>query len=464
MKIEQKIILSNAIHVVLIVLIGFVSFQNLSQVLTKLRFVEIADDLNASFLEMRLSEKNYFLYQDRNSLLEIRQKIEETGKMIDAADSDVRKAVGEDSLSELRGHLKQYAEVVDQVSAAPRMDSALEFMFRAKGKGLREYSRSITQAERGSVNAIIGSSKTLLVYLFLAVLLAAVLVSHFISQKILRSLRDVKKLTESISEGNFNKIAGAIPRDEFGSLMTAVNFMSEELSKREEELIQAKKLASIGILTAGVAHELTNPLNNISMITQNYIEMYDFFNKENGQALLQKILGETERIEKIVRNLLDFSKPREANLTRSDINRTVQNALRLMQNTLDISNVDLGLNLQKDLPYVPIDDNQIQQVMVNLIANAVQAMAGGGRLSVGTRLSSNREAVEIAVSDSGKGIPPESLPHIFDPFFSTKGAEGTGLGLSVSYGIIKNHRGHIRVESKVGEGTTFIIDLPINNH
>ncbi|MGC2062439.1 MAG: ATP-binding protein [Thermodesulfovibrionales bacterium] len=461
MKIEQKIILSNIFNVVLIVLIGVFSFQNLELVLTKLRFVEIADDLNASFLEMRLSEKNFFLYHDKYSLLEIKQKIDSTEKAIDLAQESIARAIGEQNLRKLKVYLKEYTDVVEDTVGAGIEKPALEVRLRAKGRGLREYSHEITQIERKSVNSIIGSSKNILIYSFLAVLITAIAVSHFISQKILRSVREVKRLAESISEGNFSRISGAVPRDEFGTLITAVNTMSEELSRREEELIQSKKLASIGVLTAGVAHELTNPLNNISMITQNYIELYDYFNKENGLGLLNKIQGETERIEKIVKNLLDFSKPKEANLIDSDMNKTVRKALKLMNNTLDISNIELTSNLQEDLPHVFIDDNQIQQVLVNLITNAVQAMPGGGRLSIRTRTGNKSDSVEILISDSGKGIPPEFLPHIFDPFFSTKGPEGTGLGLSVSYGIIKNHHGHIRVESRPEVGTTFTIDLPI---
>jgi len=461
MKIEQKIILSNIINVVLLVLIGVFSFQNLELVLTKLRFVEIADDLNASFLEMRLSEKNFFLYHDKASLLEIKDKISSTEKSIDLAHEDIARAIGKENLEKLTVHLREYADVVEDTVSAGVVKSVLEFRLRVKGRGLREYSQEITQIERKSVNSIIGSSKNILIYAFLAVLITAIAVSHFISQKILRSVREVKKLAESISEGNFNTITGIIPKDEFGSLITAVNTMSAELSRREEELIQSKKLASIGVLTAGVAHELTNPLNNISMITQNYIELYDYFNKENGLGLLNKIQGETERIEKIVKNLLDFSKPKEANLLESDMNKTVRKALKLMNNTLDISNIELTADLQKDLPHVFIDDNQMLQVLINLITNSVQAMPGGGRLSIATRTGKRGESVEVIISDSGKGIPAEFLPHIFDPFFSTKGPEGTGLGLSVSYGIIKNHRGQIRVESRQETGTTFTIELPV---
>ena len=410
---------------------------------------------------MRLSEKNYFLYYDKNSLLEIKEKIDSTEKTIELANENIARVIGKENLERLKVYLKQYSDIVEDIGNTEVAKPALEFRLRAKGRALREYSHEITQIERKSVNSIIGSSKNILLYSFLAVLFTAIAVSHFISQKILRSVREVKRLAESISEGNFNRISGTIPNDEFGSLITAVNTMSEELSRREEELIQSKKLASIGVLTAGVAHEMTNPLNNISMITQNYIELYDFFNKENGLGLLNKIQGETERMEKIVKNLLDFSKPKEADRIESDINKTVRKALRLMNNTLDISNIELTADLEEDLPHVFIDDNQIQQVLINLITNSVQAMSDGGKLFIETRAGNRGESVEVIIRDSGKGISAEFLPHIFDPFFSTKGSEGTGLGLSVSYGIIKNHQGKIRVESRQDVGTTFTIGLPI---
>jgi signal transduction histidine kinase len=236
--------------------------------------------------------------------------------------------------------------------------------------------------------------------------------------------------------------------------------MSEELRDREEELVQSKKLASLGILTAGVAHELTNPVNNISMIAQTYLELGDTLSREEKIELMEKVEGETERIEEIVKNLLDFSKPKEANLRKTDINAVIQKTLKLVQNMLNVSNIETLLNLGREVSPVFVDEHQIQQVLVNLIVNAIQAMPSRGELSIETRKSKKRDFVEIVVKDTGKGIPPEFLPHIFDPFFSTKGVEGTGLGLSISYGIIKNHKGNIRVESKIGVGTTFTIELP----
>jgi two-component system NtrC family sensor kinase len=463
MKIENKIILSNVFNIGLILLIGFFALQNLNLILTKLRFVEIADDLNASFLEMRLSEKNYFLYQDESALLDIKEKIDSTEKSIEQVSGDISRAIGQQNLDLLKKYLREYAEVVDEVKTSIKLDVRIDAKLRTRGRGLREFSNTITRLERKGVNDIISRSKNVLFYSFWAIVVSAVIVSHFISQRILRSLRKIQRLAKTISQGNFHKIEGNVPADEFGTVIAAVNSMSEELKNREEELIQSKKLASLGILTAGVAHELTNPLNNISMIAQNYMEFYDVLSETNRLELMKQISGETERIEEIVKNLLDFSKPKEAKLDERDINETVNKSLELMQNTLDISNVEVRKELGEGLSRVYIDDHQIEQVIVNLILNAVHAMEQGGVLKLVTRAGDEGQMVKVDIIDTGKGIPPEFLPHIFDPFFSTKGVGGTGLGLSVSYGIIKNHNGTIKVESTVGAGTTFTIELPVYN-
>jgi two-component system NtrC family sensor kinase len=459
MKIEHKIILSYISNIVLILLIGIFSLNNMNIVLTKLRFVEIADDLNASFLEMRISEKNYFLYEDRTALDEIENKINMTLESIGAVKKDITAAIGEDNLTQLKEYLKRYAAAIEHIRRNTSRDAMSEAKLRAEGQKLREFFKNITQIERRSVNAIILKSKQVLFISFLVILLLSIFGGRFIAKKIVASMRDIEGLAVSISEGSFKKIQDIRSNDECASVIRAMNFMSDELKNREEEIIQSKKLASLGILTAGVAHELRNPLNNISMVAQNFIEMHDSLSREQRIELMNRVEEETKRIEEIVKNLLDFAKPKVANLEEADINRTVRKAVNLMQNTLNISNIELNLSLDPTVPHVFIDSHQIQQVLVNLILNAVQAMSPGGKLSIKT-FAGHGDSVMIEVGDSGKGIPHEFLPYIFDPFFSTKGVEGTGLGMSISYGIIKNHKGSIRVESTINEGTTFTIELP----
>jgi two-component system NtrC family sensor kinase len=462
MKIKEKIILTNLFNIVLVALIGFMAFQGLNSMLTKLRFVEIADDLNATFLEMRLAEKNYFLYQNGEAFAEIKRKIEQATRTLAQTGSDIKKAIGADKQRQLSVYLKDYATVIDEVNRAHSLDNDMASRLRNAGRNLREFSDDVTKLERKKVNTIISNSKTVVFFSFLVIILSAVMVSRLAFGKILVSLLKIEGLASSISAGNFNKIDGPIPNDELGSVITAVNSMSHELKNREEEIIQSKKLASLGVLTAGVAHELTNPLNNISMIAQTYEEVYESLGREERIEFMRKVDSEAERIRSIVINLLDFSKPKKAKLSMVNVNGIIHRTLKLVQNVLDISNVDTRLSLAMDLPTVFVDERQVQQVLVNLVVNAVQSMADTRILYFITSPGRNGEFVEIRVKDTGRGIPPEYLGHIFDPFFSTKEGGGTGLGLSVSYTIIRNLNGNIRVESEVGVGTTFIIELPIH--
>lgn len=460
MKIERKIVLSNVLNLGLIVLIGLFALHNLNRVLAKLRFVEIADDLNASFLEMRLSEKNYFLHHDRAALDRIRSGIGDRRRSIDAMRQEIVPAIGPTDLARLEGLLESYAQAIER-AASGVADARMESLVRAEGKQLMEFSEALTRLERRRVDDLIVGSQRVLLVSFGAIFLIAVLVSHFVSQKILRSVRQIESLARSISRGNFDRIEAARTNDELGAVIAAVNSMSEQLRDREEELLQSKKLASLGILTAGVAHELTNPLNNISMIAQTYAELHDRLGPEERVAWMGKVETETDRIQEIVKNLLDFSRSKEPTLRAADPNAVALKSVRLVQNMLDVSNIEARLDLEEGLPRIFMDEHQIQQVLVNLLTNAAQAMSGGGKLVVSTHPSEDGASVEIAVADNGKGILPEHLPHLFDPFFTTKGDGGTGLGLSVSYGIVKNHGGDIRVESKPGAGTTFAIELPI---
>jgi two-component system NtrC family sensor kinase len=461
MKIERKIVLSNVFNVGLIVLSGLFAFQNMNRVLTKLRFVEIADDLSASFLEMRLSEKNFFLYEDATALDRIRAQLEETRRSIASARNEIALAVGPADVARLEALLDGYARAVEVVARRGSADPEGEALVRAEGKRLKEFAETLTRLERQQVNDLILRSQRVLIYSFATILLVAVVVSHVLSQRIVRSVREIEKLAHSISQGNFDRIEGKRTHDELGAVVGAVNAMSAELRGREEQLVQSRKLASIGILTAGVAHELTNPLNNISMIAQTYADVYGSLKEEDRRSLMAKVETETERIRDIVKNLLDFSRSKEPRLAEADANEIARKSVKLVKNLLEVSNIDTRLELADGVPHIPVDEHQIQQVLVNLLTNAAQAVESGGHVVVTTRSAHGGKTVEIAVRDDGKGIQPEHLPHVFDPFFSTKGEAGTGLGLSVSYGIVKNHGGEIRVESAPGAGTTFTIELPV---
>ena len=453
--------LGNIINIIFIALIYIVAFQFLELMLAKLQFVEIADDLNASFLGMRLSEKNFFLYGDPSVLKEIEVELDQSIASISSMQESIIRAVGDSKYEELRRSVEEYKEAIQKAEASNATDENMQKTVRESGRKLREFSAKIVSLERKRVNDILSHSKKVLFYFFCVIILVAMAATYLFFSKFLSSLKSIEKTATCISQGDFCKVEGSITDDELGSVMVAINSMSEELDSRYEQIVQSRKLASLGVLTAGVAHELGNPLNNIAMIAQSYLELADHLSKEETTDYMKTIEEETERIEKIVQDLLHFSKPKEANFKEREINGVVEKSLKLVRNMLHVSGIETRLDLHEGLPQVYIDENRIQEVLINLIINAIQVLSPGGLVTIRTYLEEKGDYVVIEVQDTGAGILPEHLPHIFVPFFSTKGVRGTGLGLSVSYGIIKNHNGKMRVESKVNVGTTFIIELPV---
>jgi signal transduction histidine kinase len=241
----------------------------------------------------------------------------------------------------------------------------------------------------------------------------------------------------------------------------AFNQTIVELQTRQEQLLQSGKMAAVGTLTSGVAHELNNPLNNIGLTLEALLDDFDDLSEEAKRRMLTQAYTQVERAGATVRNLLDFTRKGRAVFARFPVGRAVETAKRLVSNEARLAGVTWTVAIPDDLPEVRGHPHDLQQVFLNLFLNAIQAMPEGGRLEV------KGETVEdvwvrVRVTDDGAGIPPEHLSQIFDPFFTTKGpGMGTGLGLSVSHGIIEQHGGRIEVTSDPGKGTTFSVFLPI---
>lgn len=233
-----------------------------------------------------------------------------------------------------------------------------------------------------------------------------------------------------------------------------------EQNKLREQLLQSDKLASIGTLVSGVAHEINNPL------TGTLIQAQLLLRKENDETTrqsLEMIKTETERAAKIVQNLLSFARQGTPQRQNGNVNEIIHRVINLRAYDLRLHNILVTMELAPDLPDIMVDDGQLQQVFLNLVNNAEHAMLeanGKGHIRIQSAQVGNK--IQIVVADDGPGIPREVLSRVFDPFFTTKETgKGTGLGLSISYGIIKEHGGEIKVQSQFGEGTTFIVELPV---
>lgn len=316
------------------------------------------------------------------------------------------------------------------------------------------YTWTSCRPGRGPVSH--GLSVLLLVLLFLAF----VVITLLFDRALMGPIHRFETYTERISRGNFQPIGPSRwYRDEFTDLAVAVNRMLEELESQQRQMVQAAKLTTVGTLTSGIAHELNNPLNNIAITTEALMEDFKRLSDEEKWKLLQDVYFETERAGEIVKSLLDFTREQKAEWDLVDLREVVESARRILQNEMVLGNVRFEARLPPALPPVQGGLNPLQQVLLNLFMNALQAMPEGGRLTVEAAATAHKVCVEV--QDTGCGIPPEILPHVFDPFFTTKEpGQGTGLGLSVSQSIVRKHGGEIRVYSEIGKGTTFHICLP----
>jgi two-component system NtrC family sensor kinase len=255
-------------------------------------------------------------------------------------------------------------------------------------------------------------------------------------------------------------------RGEMGFLCQAINQMADAVEQRERQLKlatqqqigQSEKLASIGRLAAGIAHEINNPLTGVMTFSHLLRKKPNLDDQDRED--LDLVLRETARVREIVKGLLDFARQSPLERVPLDINEVIRHSMALLRSQKEFLRVTLEEDLTPDLPPISGDRNRLQQVLLNLSMNACEAMPEGGQLRIAT--SAGDGWVAITVSDTGHGIKPEHLNRIFDPFFTSKPVgKGTGLGLSVTHGIVQQHEGTIEVESVEGKGTTFIVKLPV---
>jgi two-component system NtrC family sensor kinase len=326
----------------------------------------------------------------------------------------------------------------------------------------------------------------------LAVSLISVVLIWMMVRKPVRALTEG---TRHVAEGDLDYTIKVTSTDEIGSLAASFNRMTVQLKKAQQEilewtrtleervqqktselerayrhLVQAEKMVSLGKLAAVVAHEINNPLAGILTYTKLISRMADKgFNGNQrlteAKEYLHTIEGESRRCGSIVKNLLTFARQTPLNPQKNDLNTIVDRCLRLVGHQLELQSIDLEKELAADLPPLYCDASQVQQALLALVMNAVEAMPHGGRLRVATGRDATRACGQVIINDDGPGIPEEVLPHIFEPFFTTKEeGKGVGLGLAIAFGIVQQHGGNIEVSSTPQKGTTFTVILPEGAH
>lgn len=280
----------------------------------------------------------------------------------------------------------------------------------------------------------------------------------FTQDIMVKAPREVEHLASSLSKMARDLEQEKQELEAWGTILEKkVEERTNEIKKIHSQLFRSEKLASLGKLAAGVAHEINNPLTGI--LTNSSLLLEDLSNEDPRRDDVDVIVKETIRCREIVKRLLDFARQTKPQKKSTNINSLIDNIILLVRNQASFRNIQINKDLHNDIPEIMADTDQIQQVFVNLILNASEAMANGGSLLITSKLSEDGTQIRIQFADTGPGIPDEIKERIFDPFFTTKD-NGTGLGLAISYGIIEQHGGNINMESALGKGSTFTVQLP----
>ncbi|CCO25522.1 sensor histidine kinase [Maridesulfovibrio hydrothermalis] len=463
LNIRQKIIIGIAIFSICFWCIGILSYSNTIQLEREVLLVERVDDLSNIILEIRRTEKNLFLYNDPAIFSQGIKYIDKAETLLLSLMTEFsRPAVREHGVS-LKTGLDRYRDLLGKIVLENGPDktqeqSSTRSLLRESGQNLVEHSRAIASFERKNILNINNNLRTNLLFSIVAIGLVILALVMFVSSNIIRPLRLVQEATKRISLGTFKAIPIKNAHDEIQQVFAALNSMVEQLKKRRQQLVQAQKLSSIGTLASGIAHQLNNPLNNISTSCQILMES-EPDRSELADKMMHNIKQETLRSRDIVKGLLEFSREREYSPAPIILDSVVQSAVRLVSSQVP-SDISIETNIPEKI-ILQADRQRLQEAFINLIINAVQAIEPESGTIVISASTHNDNAV-ITVKDTGTGMSTETLERIFDPFFSTKEVgQGTGLGLYIVYGIVEKHQGKIRAESIPGDSTAFFITLPL---
>lgn len=465
LTIRRKIVLGFLLFCVCLGVLAALSYSTLEQIETRIHALERIDDIQSSILDFRRQEKNYLLYGEEPVYALALQEVDDTLRLFHSFDGLSLNAESQTLLKELRERTILYRQAMERMHVSllsSRVDpEAQSKAARDIGKDLVDRSQELSNKQRGAIVRISNQLRNQLLAAVAGLALFVGVMFFGVYRHIMRPLKIVESTTAKIAQGEFLPFQQHGPDDEIRQVHEAFNRMMLELRSRHDQLVQSQKLSSIGTLSAGMAHQLNNPLNNIStsaqILADNLEKGTDAFNRK----MLDNIERETARARDIVRGLLEFARHSELSVQRLSLRSVADTAVSLVSSQVP-SGVDLTVDIPDDL-YLDLDKHRMAEALINLILNSTQAIDRfPGRIRLYTAPGAAPDRILLVVEDSGQGIAPDALPRIFDPFFTSKRVgEGTGLGLSIVYGIIQECGGRIRAESQPGAGTRFFIDLPL---
>jgi two-component system NtrC family sensor kinase len=518
MSLKKKLALSFLISVFIIAVLVVFEYVNFVKIKNEIRHLEITDTIRSKSVELRRHEKNFFLYPLKakaeseavhGHLLKLNEIInssvfeENPGKLRDlkvcigeytnrfhiiesyAEDLSNEFAKVETSFprssklfpliqSSLIGNPSMGIELLEKAIPLPpdhrliagltELDAQINAL-RKNGEDIIIISEELDRIARSNVDNTIRLSQLAILIFFPLFFITGIGTIFFFNRDVVNRLKILTEVVEKTGKGNFKQLVKPIKsKDEVGTLIQTFNEMEEQLAQREgelerknRELLQSQKLAAIGTLASGVAHELNNPLNNIYISSQVLEREIDDTSPPNLREVIKDIRGQTLRVKGIVGDLLEFARGRDPEFKEIELNKLIADAYNLLGKSINLEKISFVLDSNPQGVLICADPEQMERVFINLFNNAVDAMSGEGDLVV--KVDRGEEFVQMKVSDSGKGMPVETAEKIFEPFFTTKD-KGTGLGLAIVFNIIKKHDGKMSIESKKGKGTVFTITLP----
>ncbi|HUV49960.1 MAG TPA: ATP-binding protein [Anaerolineae bacterium] len=442
----------------------------INRIQKKLYFVQASERYLFEIEQARRWEKNYFLYGTNlenaiqcayNAKSLLSQNLQ---KLITVLSAEQTETIVE--------HLDRYSSLLQELMLLEknRIDSRekkskIETSLRKYGAEMVKVAAALVYKEQDSMNAMLHLIQRIPLYSLVVVLLIGVFVARFLVQRLIKPLKHLIECTQRIAKGDFSPLKPIRKyRDEFTTVEVAINRMLKQLKSHEAAMVESHKLRAVGTLTAGVAHELNNPLNNIMLTAHAMLEDHKELSEDELLEMLNDLIGEANRSRSIVRNLLDFARESESVSEPLDLGALVNDTIKLALNQVKVSGAKIETQIQPNLPKIRGDTQQLKQVFLNLILNALDAVDKNGKIIINVKESEISGFLAVQIEDNGCGIPAHILPNIFDPFFTTKGpGKGTGLGLSVSHGIIIMHGGQINLETEEGKYTRFTVTLPSRN-
>lgn len=420
-----------------------------------------ASDLTTSFiLHLRLMEKNYMLFRDKESY----------GRLNDA-------------LSQLKNvtpfcyKCRPYIDAIHGLFSTYEISDNISNEIQLAGNRLEEITGMMAMREREKIGSFLTRTKLILIAALILLSTLGPLLVYKTASYIVAPIKRLGEITKKISGGEMGLRAPLREHDETYSLAKSFNTMLDKLQlthnsletsmellkQKQAQLVESEKRASLGLLVSGVAHELNNPLYNISLTAGAMREDAKDLSPEEIDEYTNDIVTESKRAHNIVENLLEFARARKSSvMEKLDIVRVLGESARLVANQLRINKIELKRDLPDTQLFIKGNQSKLEQIFVSISTNAIQAMKSGGTLTFSLRPDSESGSAVIKISDTGPGISQEDIKNIFEPFFTTKPVgEGTGLGLSVCKSLVQEHHGEIEAESILGEGTTFVIKFPM---